>query len=72
MHDPDKKCIAGDKILFEKSRPFSKSKHWVFRVLLSRDKAADYLRTHPEIAALTQKTERKRRTKEEATASGRV
>jgi hypothetical protein len=41
-------------------------------VRLSRDAAAEYLRTHPEVAAMTQKTERKRRSKEEETASGRI
>ncbi len=71
VHDPESTCIPGDKILFEKSRPFSKRKHWVFRVLLARDAAAEYLRTHPEIAAQTEKVERKRRSAAENT-SGRV
>lgn len=44
VHDPESMCISGDKILFEKSRPFSKQKHWVFRALLSRDAASEYLR----------------------------
>ena len=61
------------QVLFEKSRPWSKHKHWIVRVVLKRDAASEYLKAHPEIAALTEKGERKRRsnTKDEA-ASGRV
>lgn len=66
VHDPDGACLPGDKVLFEKSRPFSKKKHWVFRALLKRDPATEYLRAHPEIAAMNVKAERKRRSNLEA------
>ena len=31
VHDPLERTSVGDKILFEKSRPFSKTKHWIFK-----------------------------------------
>ena len=31
VHDPLSRAAVGDKILFEKSRPYSKTKHWIFR-----------------------------------------
>ena len=71
VHDPDNQCRAGDKVLFEKSRPFSKRKHWVYRVTLARDTAGSYLVDNPQVAASIDKTERKVRS-ENMPASGRV
>ena len=71
VHDPDQQCVAGDKILFEKSRPFSKTKHWIFRATLAQDSASRFLLDNPDVAAKTEKSERKARS-EQMAASGRV
>jgi small subunit ribosomal protein S17 len=71
VHDPEEKCVAGDKILFEKSRPFSKQKHWIYRATLARNPANEYLTNNPEVAQMLEKSERRARSQESAT-SGRV
>lgn len=71
VHDPENKCRAGDRILFEKSRPFSKRKHWLYRVTLARDSASTYLQDNPDVAASIDKSERRVRS-EQMADSGRV
>jgi small subunit ribosomal protein S17 len=35
-HDEDNKCNVGDKVEIEETKPLSKRKRWVVRVVLSR------------------------------------
>ena len=40
VHDPESKCLVGDTVRIEETRPISKSKHWrLLEILSSRDVA---------------------------------
>ncbi len=36
VHDENNQCKSGDVVMIEETRPFSKTKSWVFRELLER------------------------------------
>ena len=40
-HDPESKCLLGDTVRIEETRPISKSKHWRLLEILSRREVAD-------------------------------
>eukprot|EP01091_Cochliopodium_minus_P008597 TRINITY_DN1978_c0_g2_i2.p1 TRINITY_DN1978_c0_g2~~TRINITY_DN1978_c0_g2_i2.p1 ORF type:complete len:207 (+),score=58.54 TRINITY_DN1978_c0_g2_i2:21-641(+) len=48
VHDPMERTAVGDKILFEKSRPYSKTKHWIFSAWVQRSPNAEFLANNPE------------------------
>jgi small subunit ribosomal protein S17 len=41
VHDPDSKCVVGDTVRIEETRPISKSKHWRLLEILSRRQVAE-------------------------------
>ena len=41
VHDPENKCLVGDTVRIEETRPISKSKHWRLMEILSRRQVAD-------------------------------
>jgi len=41
VHDPESKCLLGDTVRIEETRPISKSKHWRLLEILSRREVAD-------------------------------
>ena len=41
VHDPESKCLVGDTVRIEETRPISKSKHWRLLEILSRRQVAD-------------------------------
>ena len=41
VHDPENKCLVGDTVRIEETRPVSKSKHWRLMEILSRRQVAD-------------------------------
>ena len=41
VHDPESKCLVGDTVRIEETRPISKSKHWRLMEILSRRQVAD-------------------------------
>ena len=41
VHDPESKCLVGDTVRIEETRPISKSKHWRLLEILSRREVAD-------------------------------
>jgi len=41
VHDPESKCLVGDTVRIEETRPISKSKHWRLLEILSRRQVAE-------------------------------
>ena len=41
VHDPENKCLVGDTVRIEETRPISKSKHWRLLEILSRRQVAE-------------------------------
>ena len=41
VHDPENRCLVGDTVRIEETRPISKSKHWRLMEILSRRQVAD-------------------------------
>ena len=41
VHDPENRCLVGDTVRIEETRPISKSKHWRLLEILSRREVAD-------------------------------
>ena len=41
VHDPERKCLLGDTVRIEETRPIAKSKHWRLLEILSRREVAD-------------------------------
>ena len=41
VQDPESKCLLGDTVRIEETRPISKSKHWRLLEILSRREVAD-------------------------------
>jgi len=71
IHDPNDEADVGDIVLFEKSRPYSKRKHWIYRATLKHEKARQYLKDNPHVLELLDKSVRKEKEEQEA-PSGRI
>ena len=41
VHDPENRCLVGDTVRIEETRPISKSKHWRLMEILSRRQVAE-------------------------------
>jgi small subunit ribosomal protein S17 len=47
-HDEEETCNVGDKVMIQKSRPYSKRKHWKVVEIVAKNPVVDFLREHPE------------------------
>eukprot|EP00339_Tiarina_fusa_P014931 CAMPEP_0117032886 /NCGR_PEP_ID=MMETSP0472-20121206/23542_1 /TAXON_ID=693140 ORGANISM="Tiarina fusus, Strain LIS" /NCGR_SAMPLE_ID=MMETSP0472 /ASSEMBLY_ACC=CAM_ASM_000603 /LENGTH=225 /DNA_ID=CAMNT_0004741655 /DNA_START=171 /DNA_END=848 /DNA_ORIENTATION=- len=47
-HDEFELCNIGDEVLIQKSRPFSKRKHWKVHSWIKREPSALWFKIHPE------------------------
>ena len=47
-HDEHELCNIGDEVMIQKSRPFSKRKHWKIHSWVKREPSAHWFRIHPE------------------------
>ena len=56
VHDPESKCLVGDTVRIEETRPISKSKHWRLLEILSRREVADVRPIDLEADAVMEKT----------------
>jgi len=56
VHDPESKCLVGDTVRIEETRPISKSKHWRLLEILSRREVADVRPIDLEADAVMQET----------------
>ena len=53
VHDPENKCLVGDTVRIEETRPISKSKHWRLMEILSRREVAEVRPIELEADAIT-------------------
>lgn len=56
VHDPENRCLVGDTVRIEETRPISKSKHWRLLEILSRREVADVRPIDLEADAVMEKT----------------
>ncbi len=56
VHDPESKCLVGDTVRIEETRPISKSKHWRLLEILSRREVADVRPIDLEADAVMEET----------------
>ena len=56
VHDPENRCLVGDTVRIEETRPISKSKHWRLLEILSRREVADVRPIDLETDAVMEKT----------------
>ena len=56
VHDPESKCLVGDTVRIEETRPISKSKHWSLLEILSRREVADVRPIDLEADAVMEET----------------
>ena len=56
VHDPENRCLVGDTVRIEETRPSSKSKHWRLLEILSRREVADVRPIDLEADAVMEKT----------------
>ena len=56
VHDPENRCLVGDTVRIEETRPISKSKHWRLLEILSRREVADVRPIDLEADAVMQET----------------
>ena len=57
-HDEHELCNIGDEVLIQKSRPFSKRKHWKVHSWVRREPSALWFKIHPEYALNEEDKER--------------
>eukprot|EP01094_Clydonella_sp_ATCC50884_P018174 TRINITY_DN3311_c0_g1_i2.p2 TRINITY_DN3311_c0_g1~~TRINITY_DN3311_c0_g1_i2.p2 ORF type:complete len:135 (+),score=48.31 TRINITY_DN3311_c0_g1_i2:65-469(+) len=60
VHDADDVCDVGDKVLVQKSRPFSKRKHWKVIDIVVKDAAAAFLKENPEYTPTKENLKKRR------------
>ena len=68
VHDPENKCLVGDTVRIEETRPISKSKHWRLMEILSRRQVADVRAIELESDAVMVTTAEEPQDAEEAAA----
>ena len=56
VHDPENRCLVGDTVRIEETRPISKSKHWRLLEILSRREVADVRPIDLEADAVMEET----------------